>query len=287
MTAVTVDVVSTRVPERTWRSEARAARAVWWRDLIRFAGDRIRMWSALVQPLLFLFVLAPGLETISDASAGGVDLSTFMFPGVLCMAMWFSAMISAASLVMDRELGFLREMMVAPISRSSILLGKVMGGATIAAAQAVLLLVLAGLVHVPYDPVLLVSLFGLQVLIAFTVTCLGVMVATVVKQAQTFNVVIQLILFPMIFLSGAMYPVAGLPSWLGVLTRLNPLTYGVDLMRRQVFARIDAPDAVADRLAPVVTWWGWEVPALLELAIVAVLGVAMLAVAVMRFSRTD
>src|SRR5690606_39246631 len=120
-----------------------------------------------------------------------------------------------------------------------------------------------------------------------TVTCLGVMVATVVKQAQTFNVVIQLILFPMIFLSGAMYPVAGLPSWLGVLTRLNPLTYGVDLMRRQVFARIDAPDAVADRLAPVVTWWGWEVPALLELAIVAVLGVAMLAVAVMRFSRTD
>lgn len=287
MTAVTVDVVSTRVPERTWRSEARAARAVWWRDLIRFAGDRIRMWSALVQPLLFLFVLAPGLETISDASAGGVDLSTFMFPGVLCMAMWFSAMISAASLVMDRELGFLRELMVAPISRSSILLGKVMGGATIAAAQAVLLLVLAGLVHVPYDPVLLASLFGLQVLIAFTVTCLGVMVATVVKQAQTFNVVIQLILFPMIFLSGAMYPVAGLPSWLGVLTRLNPLTYGVDLMRRQVFARIDAPDAVADRLAPVVTWWGWEVPALLELAIVAVLGVAMLAVAVMRFSRTD
>src|SRR5438067_1862216 len=184
-------VVAVRVPERSWRSEVRAVRAVWWRDLIRFADDRVRIGTVLVQPLLFLFVLGSGLQTLSAASTDGVSLTTFMFPGVLCMAMWFSAMISAASLVMDRELGFLREMMVAPIRRSSIVLGKCLGGMTTAMTQGVILLALAGLAHVPYDPVLLLSIFGLQLLIAFSVTALGVMVATSVKQAQTFNSVMQ------------------------------------------------------------------------------------------------
>ena len=232
--------------------------------MIRFADDRVRIVTALIQPLLFLFVLAPGLQSLSAASTDGVDLTTFMFPGVLCMAMWFSGMISAASLVMDRELGFLREMMVAPVRRSSIVLGKCLGGTTTAMIQGVILLALAGLVHVPYDPVLLLGIFGLQLLIAFTVTALGVMVATTVKQAQTFNSVMQVLVFPMVFLSGAMYPVSGLPSWLGVLNRLNPLTYAVDPMRRLVFDHLDISEAARDRLAPGVTWWGWPVPTLLE-----------------------
>jgi ABC-2 type transport system permease protein len=210
-----------------------------------------------------------------------------MFPGVLCMAMWFSGMISAASLVMDRELGFLREMVVAPVRRSSIVLGKALGGMTTAMVQGSILLALAGLAHVPYDPVLLVAIFGLQVLIAFAVTALGVMVATTVKQAQTFNSVMQALVFPTIFLSGAMYPVSGLPSWLGVLNRINPLTYAVDPMRRLVFDHLDVSDAARDRLAPGVSWWGWRVPTLLELGIVLVLGVGMLAIAITRFSRTE
>ena len=262
-------------------------RAVWWRELIRFADDRVRIGTALIQPLLFLFVLAPGLQTLSAASTDGVDLTTFMFPGVLCMAMWFSAMISAASLVMDRELGFLREMMVAPVRRSSIVLGKCLGGTTIAMSQGVILLALAGLVHVPYDPVLLLGIFGLQLLIAFTVTALGVMVATTVKQAQTFNSVMQVLVFPMIFLSGAMYPVSGLPSWLGVLNRLNPLTYAVDPMRRLVFDHLDISEAARHTLAPGVTWWGWPVPTLVEVGIVLALGLAMLAVAIVQFTRTE
>ena len=280
MSAAVADVVAVRVPERSWRSEARAVRAVWWRDLIRFADDRVRIVTALIQPLLFLFVLAPGLQTLSAASTDGVDLTTFMFPGVLCMAMLFSAMISAASLVMDRELGFLREMMVAPVRRSSIVVGKCLGGTTIAAIQGVILLALAGLVHVPYDPVLLLGIFGLQLLIAFTVTALGVMVATTIKQAQTFTSVMQVLVFPMIFLSGALYPVSGLPSWLGVLNRLNPLTYAVDPMRRLVFDHLDISEAARHTLAPGVTWWGWPVPTLVEVGIVLALGLAMLAVAI-------
>ena len=287
MSAAIADVAAVRLPERSWTSEARAVRAVWWREMIRFANDRVRIVTALIQPLLFLFVLAPGLQTLSKASTDGVDLTTFMFPGILCMAMWFSAMISAASLVMDRELGFLREMMVAPIRRSSIVVGKCLGGMTTAMTQGVILLALAGLAHVPYDPVLLIAIFGLQLLIAFAVTSLGLMVATTVKQAQTFNSVMQVLVFPTVFLSGAMYPVSGLPSWLAVLNRVNPLTYAVDPMRRLVFDHLDISDAARHRLAPGVTWWGWSVPSLVEVGMVLALGVAMLAGAVFQFTRTE
>ena len=287
MSAAIADVVAVRVPERSWRSEVRAVRAVWWREMIRFADDRVRIVTALIQPLLFLFVLAPGLQTLSEASTDGVDLTTFMFPGVLCMAMWFSAMISAASLVMDRELGFLREMMVAPVRRSSIVMGKCLGGMTAATSQGVILLALAGLAHVPYDPVLLLGIFGLQLLIAFAVTALGLMVATTIRQAQTFTSVMQVLVFPTVFLSGAMYPVSGLPTWLGVLNRLNPLTYAVDPMRRLVFDHLDISDAARHTLAPGVTWWGWRVPTLVEAGMVLALGLAMLAIAVFRFTRTE
>ena len=286
MTAVTA-VVPVRVPARSWQSELRAVRAVWWRELIRFADDRVRIVTALIQPLLFLFVLAPGLQDLSAASTDGVELTTFIYPGVLCMAMWFSAMISAASLVMDRELGFLREMVVAPVRRSSIVLGKCLGGATSAMAQGVILLALAGLADVPYDPALLLGILGLQLLIAFALTALGAMVATSIRQAQTFNSVMQLLVFPTVFLSGALYPVSGLPSWLGVLNRLNPLTYAVDPLRRLVFDHLDVSAATRDRLAPGVTWWGWPVPALLEVGIVVAMGVAMLAIAIARFARTE
>jgi ABC-2 type transport system permease protein len=285
--AAIADVVAVRVPERSWWSEARAVRVVWWRDLVRWSGDRVRIVTALIQPLLFLFVLAPGLQTLSAASTDGVELTTFMFPGVLCMAMWFSAMISAAGLVMDRELGFLREMLVAPVRRSSIVLGKCLGGMTIAATQGLILLALAGLVHVPYAPLLLLRIFGLQLLIAFAVTALGLMVATSVQQAPTFNSVMQALVFPVIFLSGAMYPVSGLPSWLRAVNRLNPLTYAVDPMRRLVFDHLDISPAARHRLAPGVTWWGWQVPSLVEVGMVLALGLAMLAVAIARFTRVE
>ena len=284
MSAV-VAVAATRVPERSWRSELRAVRAVCWRDLIRFRGDRTRIVTALIQPLLFLFVLGSGLDALAAASTDGVALTTFLFPGVLCMAIWFSAMISAASLVMDRELGFLRGMVVAPVRRSSILLGKCLGGTAIAVVQGLVLLALAGLVDVPYDPVLLGGLFGLQLLIAFTATALGVMVATTIRQAQTFNSAMQALVFPLVFLSGAMYPVDDLPGWLVVLNRVNPLTYAVDPMRRLVFAHLDVSEAARDRLAPGVTWWGWSVPPALQAAIVLALGVGLIAVAIARFDR--
>jgi len=287
MTAETVQVVAVRVPPRSWRSEARAIRIVWHRELIRFWNDRLRIVTSLVQPILFLFVLGSGLQSLARAGSHGVDLKTFMYPGVLSLAVMFTAMFSAASIVWDREFGFLREMMVAPVRRSSIIVGKCLGGATVAAFQGVIVLALAGAVHVPYDPLMLLGLFALQLLLAFTVTAFGVMVAVRIKQMQSFMGVMQMIVMPMFFLAGALYPVAGLPAWLAVLNRFDPLTYAVDPMRRLVFSHLDISDLARRTLDPGVTWWGWRLPGLLEAAVVLVLGLLMLGVAIWEFSETE
>jgi ABC-2 type transport system permease protein len=199
----------------------------------------------------------------------------------------FPAMISAASLVWDRELGFLQEMLIAPVSRTSIILGKCLGAATIAASQGVIVLALAGLVDVPYDPVLILGAFGLLVLLAFIITALGLLVAVTIKQAQTFTWIMQMVVFPTVFLSGALYPVAGLPAWLEVLNRINPLTYAVDPMRHLVFSHLDISESARRTLDPGVTWWGWHVPPVLEAGMVLLLGLAVMAIAIQRFSRAE
>jgi ABC-2 type transport system permease protein len=281
------EVIRVSVPPRSWRSELRAVKIVWRRELIRFQKDRMRIVTALVQPLLFLFVLGSGLQQLSSASTHGVDLKTFIYPGILCIAVMFTAMFSAASIVWDREFGFLREMMVAPVRRSSIVIGKCLGGATVASFQGVILICLAGAVHVPYEPLLILGIFGLQLLLAFTITAFGVMVAVRIKQMQSFMGVMQMIVMPMFFISGALFPVQGLPTWLGVLNRIDPLTYAVDPMRRLVFGHLDISAAARKVLDPGVTWWGWHVPALLEATVVLLLGLTMLGIAIWEFNAGE
>jgi ABC-2 type transport system permease protein len=280
-------VIQVRVPPHSIFSELRAIRIVWRRDLIRFANDRVRIAATLVQPLLFLFVLGSGLQQLSSAGTHGVNLKTFIYPGILCIAVMFTAMFSAASIVWDREFGFLREMMVAPVRRSSIVIGKCLGGATVACSQGIIMILLAPLVHVPYNVVLILGIFGLQLLLAFTVTAFGVMIAVRIKQMQAFFGVMQMIVMPMFFISGALFPVAGLPGWLAVLNRLDPLTYAVDPMRRLVFNHINISPIARKVLDPGVTWWGWHVPALLEAGVVLAIGLACLGVAIWEFSSTE
>ena len=281
------EVVRVHVPPRSLTSEFRAARIMWRRDLIRFAADRLRMVSTLIQPLLFLFVLGTGLQQLSHAGTHGVNLKTFIYPGILCLSVVFTAMFAAASIVWDREFGFLREMMVAPVSRASIVIGKCFGGATVACTQGIILILLGPLVGVPYRITLILGIFGLQLLLAFTITAFGVMIAVRIKQMQSFFGVMQMIVMPMYFLSGALFPVAGLPTWLAILNRIDPLTYAVDPMRRLVFSHLNISPAARQALAPGVTWGSFRVPAVLEAGVILLLGVAMLGIAIWEFSRTE
>jgi ABC-2 type transport system permease protein len=285
--APTAPVVRVHVPEHSLASELRAIKIVWKRDLIRFANDRIRIAATLVQPLLFLFVLGSGLQQLSSAGTHGVNLKTFIYPGILCIAVMFTAMFSAASIVWDREFGFMREMMVAPVRRSSIVIGKCLGGATVASTQGIIMIALAGFVGVPYAPLLILGILGLQLLLAFAITAFGVMVAARIKQMQAFFGVMQMVVMPMFFISGALFPATGLPRWLEILNRIDPLTYAVDPMRRLVFSHLHISQAAQHALNRGVTWWGWRVPAVLEAGVVALLGLAMLAIAIWEFSSTD
>jgi ABC-2 type transport system permease protein len=267
--------------------EVRATFVVWQREMLRFRQDWTRLVTQAIQPLLFLFVLGTGLSSLVSAGAPGVNFRAFLFPGVLGISVLFTAVFSGISIVWDREFGFLREMLVAPISVTSILLGKCLGGATIATLQGVVLLALAGVVDVPYDPVLMLQLLGMLFLTAFTVTALGLVLAARVKQIQTAMPIVQLAIAPMMFLSGSFFPLRNLPTWLTVATHLNPLTYAVQPMREVVFDHLSLSPAAARALDPAVRWGDFVVPVWLQVLLVAVLGAGLLGLAVIRFARTE
>jgi ABC-2 type transport system permease protein len=287
-TTVRPDVAAVRLAGGTWREELRAAQMVWRREIIRFKRNRLRIVTSLAQPVLFLFVLGTGLSTIvrgGPATSGG-NFRTFIFPGIVAMTVLFSAIFSAVSIVWDREFGFLREMLVAPIRRSSLVIGKCAGGATVATLQALIILVLSPLVGIPFSAPLLVILLGEMVLIAVTLTAVGMVMAARMQQVESFQVVMQFVVLPMFFLSGAMFPLTGLPRWLTVLTRLDPLTYAVDPMRRAVLEHSSSAARFAS-LSPGLTWFGWRLPVGLELGVVLVVGVVALGIAIVQFSKPD
>src|SRR3954463_4534783 len=264
----------------------RATWVVTRRELLRFKSDRARMASMLLQPLLFIFVMGTGLGSIVD-TGGDISFKTFLFPGVLATSVLFTAAFAGVSLVWDREFGFLREMMVAPISRASIIWGKCLGGAIVATGQSLILLALVGTVGIPYDPLLLLGLIGCLFLGSLLLTALGVLLSTRIKTIQAAMPVSQLLIMPMMFLSGALFPITNLPAWLAVLTRLNPLTYVVQPMRYLVLQHLSLTPAEQQRLVPVITWFGWEVPVGVQLFADAVITLGLVTLAARIFRTTE
>src|SRR6266511_1654069 len=258
LAARTTEVAPVREAGGRLADDLRAVRVVWRRELIRFLRNRARMGTALVPPILFLLVLGSGLARMMPNAGAGIDFRTFMFPGVLAMTVLFTSIFSAVSIFLDREFGFMREM-----------------------------LVLAGLVHVPYDPALMGLLVLEMALAALALTAIGTLIASRVARIESFQVVIQFLVLPMFFLSGALFPLSNLPRWLTALTLLDPLSYAVDPMRRAVFSHITAPPALSRLLDPGISWGGWLLPTAAELGLVALLAAVALAFAGARFSRTE
>ena len=287
MAASTTEVAPVREAGGRLADDLRAIRVVWRRELIRFVRNRPRIVTALVQPVLFLLVLGSGLARMIPNAGAGVDFRTFMFPGVLAMTVLFTSIFSAVSIVWDREFGFMREMLVAPVRRGALVVGKCLGGATVATIQGTIMLLLAGLVHVPYNPELLGLLVVEMALAALALTAVGTLIASRIARIESFQVVIQFLVLPMFFLSGALFPLTNLPRWLTALTLVDPLSYAVDPMRRAVFAHVAAPPALINLLGHGISWGGWLLPTVAELGLVALLAALALALAGVRFSRTE
>jgi ABC-2 type transport system permease protein len=247
-------VARVEVPKGGLGHELRATMVVWNREMIRFRRDPARVLSSVIQPLLFLFVLGGGLGALVSAGTGGVDFKTFLFPGVLAMSVLFTAAFAGISMVWDREFGFLREMLVAPISTTSILFGKCLGGASVATIQSIVVIALAGLVGVPYDPLMIVELLVLLFIMSFMITALGLVLASRVKQVQSAMPLVQMIITPLMFLSGALFPLSRLPAWLAVVVHLNPMTYAVEPVRSGVFVPRDNPPPPPANQGPGSGW---------------------------------
>jgi ABC-2 type transport system permease protein len=266
--------------------ELRTALMVWRRELIRFTRTRSRILSGFIQPVLFLFVLGYGLSSLVGTT-GGFDYKKFMFPGIVAMSVVTTSIFSAMSIVWDREFGFLREMLVAPVSRTAIVIGKTAGGASIATAQGTIMLVLAPIVGVALTPLVVVQVILIEVLMSVSLTAFGVFVASRITKIESFQVVMQLVLFPMLFLSGAMYPLSGLPQWLTILTRLNPLTYAIAPLRQVVFSAQDMPAIAKARFPTDVTLFGHTLSMAAELGIVVAFAALFLILASVNFGRPD
>ncbi|RLL69809.1 ABC transporter permease [Streptomyces sp. Z26] len=261
--------------------DLRTMRVLWHRETLRFGRNKLRIAMGMVTPLMFLLVLGTGLNsTMSEDSLR--DFRAFLFPGVVLMSVQAPAIAVGASIVWDRRSGFLRQMLVAPVRRSAILVGTCLGGATSGVVYGVLVLLLGPVADVPYHPGLLLVL--LQVgLVAFAFTALGVAAAVCIRRPETFQVAVSLCMMPLFFLSGAMFPADGLPGWLGTVVRVNPLTYAVDALRRTM-----PGDGAAVAGGPSGPRWGsWTPPVAVEIGLIAVLAVLALAVATRRFSRVE
>ena len=204
-------------------------------DLKRLWVDRVRLVSSLIQPLLYLFVLGSGLG--ASSTMGGSGYLHYIYPGVLGLSLLFSSVFAAMLIVFDRQIGFLKAVLVAPVPRVAIALGKVLSGAIQALVPATILLLLLPLLGMDLSLLALLELIGTMILAAVTFSALGVATAARFRSTTVFPIISNAVLLPMFFLSGALYPLDSAPVWLRWLAHIDPVAYAVDLMRGAILDR--------------------------------------------------
>jgi ABC-2 type transport system permease protein len=240
----------------------------------------MRLVMSLVFPLLFLVVFGSGLGGSMGLLAPGVNFSKFMFPGIIGMTVLLTSFMSGVSVVWDREFGFLKEVLVAPISRVAVAAGKTLGGATIALIQGTIILVFAPIFGIMSPWVVLPQLLPVMFLVACALSAMGILLASRIKSMEAHQAVMQLLMFPMVFLSGVFFPVNNLPAWMNVLVKINPATYGVDPIRRLVLGA-----EAASELG--VTVFGHTMSIGEDLMVVAAFGVVMVVLAMWSFGSQE
>lgn len=243
------------------------------REFIKFFREKSRLLGTLARPVLWLFVVGNGMNALIRPEEGFSYLQ-FIFPGMIGMTILFASIFSSISIVWDREFGFMKEMLVAPISRLSIVIGKAISGTLISVAQAIIILVLIPFLGISLSAAQFIEVILIAILVSFCITSLGILIAVRLTSFDGFNIIMNFLVMPMFFLSGAMYPVSSMPDILRHLTYLNPLTYGIDAFKHVLL--IDA----APPLGP-------EFPLALNILIVAVVAIVMLTLAALSFRRRD
>jgi len=228
--------------------------SLWWREVVRFYRQRARVVGVIASPLLFWLVIGSGFGTSfrSGDAAGQQHYLDYFYPGALIMIILFTAIFTMMSVIDDRKEGFLLSVLVAPVPRSAIVLGKVMGGTTLSAIQGLIFLAFAPFIgiHLTLGQLLLVVLTVF--LVSFALTALGFLIAWRMDSTQAFHAIINLFLIPLWLLSGALFPLAGASGWIRLLMRINPLTYGVEALRNLLYPDSPATFPLAASLSTLI-----------------------------------
>ncbi len=218
------------------------ALSLWRREVVRFYRNISRVVGIVASPLLFWVVIGAGFGKSFRTSGGGQNYLDFFFPGALMMIVLFTSIFAMMSLIEDRNEGFLLSVLVAPVHRSVIVLGKVLGGTTLATLQGVLFLVIAPLLGIHFDLARLLLMILDIFLVSFSLTALGFIIAWPMDSTSGFHAIINLFLIPLWLLSGSMFPVSSASPWMAFLMRLNPLTYGTEALRNLLFPATASPE---------------------------------------------
>lgn len=206
--------------------------SLWLRDMKQYLRNRVRMVTSVTTPLLWLGVVGTGLNSAVADLPGGMSYLSFMAPGILGMTILFTGTFTGISVLWDKQFGFMKEILVAPVSRLEVMVGKVAGGSTTALIQGSIVFLVALLFGVPFPGILeALTVFVLMVLVAFTFVSIGLIIASRLKDPQTFPLAMNFLILPVFFLSGALYPIQTAPTWIKNLSYFNPLAYGVDGLR--------------------------------------------------------
>jgi ABC-2 type transport system permease protein len=269
---------------------------IWYRDVIKFFRDRSRLAGSFMMPFMFLILFGSGMggaikSLMSGAQApaeiAGFDFVKFMFPGIIGMTVFNTAIFSALSIVQDREFGFMKEIMVSPVPRVHIALGKTLGGATVALIQGLLMFVFVPFIGIKLNPGIVLRIIPAIFLVAFTISSIGILVASRLKSAQGFQMIVQLLVFPMLFLSGAYFPLTGMPGWMNVIVKLNPLTYAVDLFKKIILEYNQMPEVLRQAMGLNLRVGDHLVTMTNEVSFIALFGMVMIILAMWSFSTAE
>ncbi len=204
------------------------------REFKKFVRERSRLFSAIARPLLWLFIVGAGISRLVPRDTG-VPYTQFIFPGIIGMTILFSSIFSSISIIWDKEFGFMKEILVAPVSRLSIVIGKALSGTIVSTMQALIILALFPIIGFKLGILQIVGVILISALVSFSISSFGIVLATFYESYESFSVIMNFIIMPMFFLSGAMYPVKLLPEILRIVSKINPLTYGIDAIKHVVF----------------------------------------------------
>jgi ABC-2 type transport system permease protein len=211
-------------------TEIRGIYTLWLREIKRYLRDRARIVSSFFQPLLWLVIFGSGVRL--SGAIGNLTYQQYIFPGIIGQTLLFTSMFMGISVIWDREFGFLKEILVAPISRFSVFLGKMLGDSTDAVIQGIIVFILGLLLGIRLDSVMFLEALPLMILITFGLVSIGLTVASFMESLESYGVIQSFINLPLFFLSGALFPISsGIPDWLQFASSFNPLTYGVDALR--------------------------------------------------------